>query len=99
MNAILKSVVSFDSVKTRPESAALIESFRSRAEAVGAQVERVATRELALEFVVRLLHQEAVNGTPNSGAVWAACPIVGSSDYRRLEGAVPGLKFAGHREL
>ena len=41
------------------ESSALIESFKTRAEAVSAQVERVATKELAMELVVRLLHQEA----------------------------------------
>ena len=59
------------------ESSELLESFKARAEAVSAQVKRVANRALALELVVRLLQQEGVSDCPHSGAVWAASPMVG----------------------
>jgi L-lactate dehydrogenase complex protein LldG len=80
-------------------SPALVESFKTRAGAVGAEVERVANRELALEFVVRHLLQAGVTEKPHCGAVWAASPPVGPSDRRKLEEAVPGLTFAVTREL
>ena len=81
------------------ESSAIIESFKARAEAVSAQVERASNRELALELVVRLLHNEGVEDRPHSRAVWAASPIVSLFDQTKLVAAVPGLKFAVTREL
>jgi len=70
-----------------------------RAEAVSAQVQRVATKELALELIVRLLHEESVQDKPKSHAVWAACPMISAADKQVLAGAVPGLKFEVTREL
>ena len=61
------------------ESSAMIESFRMRAEAVSAQVERVATKELAMELVARLLQQEGVEDKPHCYAVWAASAMIGRS--------------------
>jgi L-lactate dehydrogenase complex protein LldG len=81
------------------ESSAIIESFRTRAEAVSAQVQRVATKELAMELIVRLLHEEGVADKPQSYAVWAACPMMNPADRQKMEQAVPGLKFAVTREL
>jgi L-lactate dehydrogenase complex protein LldG len=81
------------------ESSAMIESFLTRAEAVSAHVERVATKELAIELIVRLLHKEGVNDQPHCGAVWAASPMISSARERQLEQAVPGLKFAVTRDL
>jgi L-lactate dehydrogenase complex protein LldG len=75
------------------ESSAIIESFKARAEAVSAKVERVANKELALELVVRLLHNEGVEDQPRSRAVWAASPMVNASDQKKLAASVPGLKF------
>ncbi len=75
------------------------ESFKSRAEAVSAQVHRVATKELALELIVRLLHHENVEDKPNSRAVWAESPMIGDAEKRLLKGAVPGLTFDVTREL
>lgn len=81
------------------ESSAIIESFKSHAEAVSAQVQRVATKELALQWIVGLLHQEGVDDKPNCHAVCAACPLIGPAERRKLEDAVPGLKFNVTREL
>ncbi len=81
------------------QSSSIIDSFQAHAEAVNAQVLRVATRELALQSVVQLLNQEAVEDKPGCYAVWARCPMVGPDERRNLEGAVPGLKFDVTREL
>jgi L-lactate dehydrogenase complex protein LldG len=76
-----------------------MELFKLRAEAVSAQVHRVASNELAMELIVRLLHQEGVSDRPHCGAVWAASTMVGQAERKKLEGAVPGLSFKVTREL
>ncbi len=81
------------------ESSAIIESFKSHAEAVSAQVQRVATKQMALELIARLLHEEGVDDKPKCHAVWAACPLVGPAERQALERAVPGLTFDVTREL
>ena len=81
------------------ESFAIVESFKTRAEAVSAQVQRVATKQLAIELVVRLLRQEGVEDKPDSRAVWAGSPMIGDAEKQRLQGAVPGLTFDVTREL
>jgi len=77
----------------------MVESFKVRAEAVSAQVERVATRELAMELITSLLRKEGIEDKPGCGAVWAASPMLSQADERKLELAIPGLKFAVTREL
>ncbi|MGA3127812.1 MAG: lactate utilization protein [Candidatus Korobacteraceae bacterium] len=81
------------------ESSTMFELFKMRAEGVSAQVHRVANREVAIELVIRLLQEEGVNDKPNSGAVWAASPMIRAAERKRLEGAVPGLSFDVTREL
>ncbi len=81
------------------ESSQVFESFRTRAEAVSAQVERVATSELALELIISKLHLEGVRDEAHCYAVWAECPMIGTPEKKRLEAAVPGLKFDVTREL
>jgi L-lactate dehydrogenase complex protein LldG len=81
------------------ESSALIESFKARAEAVSAKVEQFATKQEALDLIIRLLQQEGVDDKPHCWAVWAACPMLGADDKTRLAAAVPGLKFDVTREL
>jgi len=81
------------------ESSPIISSFQTHAEAVSAQVLRAASRELALQSVVQLLHQEGVEDKPDFYAVWARCPMVGPDERKKLESAVPGLKFDVTREL
>ncbi len=80
------------------ESSSFIESFKTRAGAVSAQVERVANKELAIELVVRLLRREGVDDRPHSRAVWAECPMIGDAAKLQLESAVPGLSFGVTRE-
>ncbi|HVJ04484.1 MAG TPA: lactate utilization protein [Candidatus Saccharimonadales bacterium] len=86
-------------MSTIAESPALFELFKLRAEAVSAQVQRVATKELALELIVRLLHQEGVDDQPHCYAVWAAGPMLNRSAQEKMERDVPGLKFTVTREL
>jgi len=81
------------------ESSALVEQFKTRAEAVSAQVERVATKGQALDLIIRLLQQEGVEDKPHCYAVSAACPLWDQVDKNNLVAAVPGLKFAVTREL
>lgn len=81
------------------ESSETIELFKGRAETVGAQVERFANREQALEFVVRQLHREGVSDQPRCGAVWVASPMVSAPVQKQLESDIPGLTFAPTREL
>ncbi len=81
------------------QSPALFDSFKMRAEAVSAQVQRVANKELATELIVRLLHQEGVREEPHCYAVWAAGPMLSPSEQEKVALAVPGLKFAVTREL
>jgi L-lactate dehydrogenase complex protein LldG len=81
------------------ESSALIELFKTRAGAVSAQVERVATKGEALDLIIRLLQQEGVEDKPHCYAVSASCPLWGQADKNKLVAAVPGLKFAVTREL
>jgi L-lactate dehydrogenase complex protein LldG len=77
----------------------MIETFTTRAGAVSAQVERVATTEAAMELVVRLLQQEGVDDRPNSRAVWAESAMIGDAQKLRLKDAVAGLTFNVTREL
>ncbi len=77
----------------------MIESFRMRAESVSAQVEQVATKELAMELVARLLQQEGVEDKPHGYAVWAASAMIGEAERLQMQRAVPGLRFDVTREL
>jgi L-lactate dehydrogenase complex protein LldG len=81
------------------QSSALIELFKSRAAAVSAQIEHVATPQEAFELIIRLLRQEGVEDKPHCYAVWADCPVLGDEEKRALGAAVPGLRFDVTREL
>ncbi len=81
------------------ESSALIELFKTRAEAVSAKVEHVASKQEALNLIIRILLQEGVEDKPHCGAVWAACPMLGQSEKDMLLAAVPGLTFDVTRDL
>ena len=81
------------------ESFAIVESFKTRAEAVSAQVHRVATSQLALELVIQLLRQEGVEDKPAARAVWAQSRMIGDAAKQGLLSAVPGLTFRVTREL
>ena len=65
----------------------LFDRFKTRAEAVSAEVHRVATRDEALEFVVGMVQRE------NARAVWADGSLLDGVDRRRLAAGAPGLTF------
>jgi L-lactate dehydrogenase complex protein LldG len=68
--------------------------FKSRAEAVGAEVRRVESPTAALELVLDLLEREQVKDAPGARAVWCEGPIVrGLIDRATLARRVPGLSF------
>jgi L-lactate dehydrogenase complex protein LldG len=71
----------------------LFESFKTRAEAVSAEVHHVTTKAGALDFITAFLHAERVSDAPQSRAVWAAGSILDGVDRARLAARVPGLTF------
>jgi L-lactate dehydrogenase complex protein LldG len=73
--------------------------FKARAEAVSAEVRRVATKSEALDLVVERLEAEGVTDAPGSYAVWADCPFLEGVDISALTAQVPGLRFDVTREL
>ena len=81
------------------ESTPLIESFITRATAVSAEVERIATRAEAIERLIALLRQEGVSDEPQSYAVCARCAAITPADQAHLAAEVPGLHFDVTREL
>ena len=76
----------------------MFEEFKSKAEGVGAEVSRHATKAEALDFIVQLLQREEVADRPNSYAVWAPSPCLSEMDKTRLSD-IPGVTFNVTREL
>ena len=76
-----------------------LDSFITKATAVGTQVEHCASRDSALDLIVRLLEKEAISDAPNGYAVWAESTILTAADKVRLAAVIPGLKFDVTREL
>ena len=76
----------------------MIELFRSRAEAVSAEVHRFGASAEALRFVEELLLREGVADSPGSWAVWARGPLLAEGLERGLAARVPGLRFDVTRE-
>jgi L-lactate dehydrogenase complex protein LldG len=73
-------------------------TFKSRAEAVSAEVHHFATQADALAFIVEFLRSEGVKDAPNFRAVWADCPFLEEIDREELRASVPGLVFDVTRE-
>jgi L-lactate dehydrogenase complex protein LldG len=73
-------------------------TFRSRAEAVSAEVHRFLTQADALAFILQFLRSEDVHDAPNFRAVWADCPFLEEIDKEELRASVPGLVFDVTRE-
>jgi L-lactate dehydrogenase complex protein LldG len=68
-------------------------TFKSRAEAVNAEVHHFATRADAVAFIVQFLRDEGVTDHSGSYAVWADCPFLDGVDKQALGVQVPGLVF------
>ncbi|HUK12820.1 MAG TPA: lactate utilization protein [Thermoanaerobaculaceae bacterium] len=76
----------------------MYEAFRARAEAVSAEVHRVATRREALDFVADHLRREGVSDAPQARAVWADDGRLTSVERDGLAARAPGLTFAVTKE-
>jgi L-lactate dehydrogenase complex protein LldG len=77
----------------------LFATFKARAEAVSAEVQRFATRAEAVEFIVGVMQKAGVTTAPGAGAVWADGPFVRGLDRPGLSQRVPGLRFDVTRDL
>jgi L-lactate dehydrogenase complex protein LldG len=69
------------------------DTFKSRAEAVNAEVHHFPTRADALAFILEFLRSEGVHDAPDFRAVWADCPFLAGRDKAALRASVPGLLF------
>jgi L-lactate dehydrogenase complex protein LldG len=74
-------------------------TFKTRAEAVSAEVHRFGSRGEALDFIVGVLQQAGVADAPGAHAVWAEAPFLDGLDRAALAQKVPGLRFDVTREL
>ncbi len=75
----------------------MFDKFRTRAEAVSAEVHRFPTKDAALDFIIRFLQSEGIADAPQSRAVWA-CRRLNAEDRKRLADRLPGLGFEVTRE-
>jgi len=69
------------------------EAFKTRAEAVSAEVHRFKTREEALAFILGFLKEAGVSDAPQCGAVWAAGTFLDGATKDDLKVQVPGIGF------
>jgi len=74
------------------------DAFKSRAEAVSAEVHRFPLREEALAFILDFLREAGVSEQPECGAVWAGGSFLDGSGEEDLRRKAPGLSFAISRE-
>jgi len=76
----------------------MFESFKTRAEAVSAEVHRFATGAEASKFLAELLDKEGVAPEPGKRAVWATRPMAPGIDPGPLAAKNPGLTLDVTRE-
>lgn len=74
----------------------LFNTFKTRAEAVSAEVHRFATKGEALDFIVAFMREEKIADIYQSRAVWVNGSLLDGLDglaRQRLAGMIPGLTF------
>ncbi len=77
----------------------MFDAFRTRAEAVSAEVHRAPAPAAALDLVLAVLAREGVGDAKGERAVWCDGPILGPLlDRGALEHRFPGLSFQVTRE-
>ncbi|NJD92245.1 MAG: lactate utilization protein [Geobacter sp.] len=76
----------------------MYEQFKTRAEAVSAEVHRFGAKPAALNFILDFLKAEGVADAPQAYALWADCPFLDGLDLPSQR-ELPGLKFQVTREL
>jgi L-lactate dehydrogenase complex protein LldG len=74
------------------------EAFKTRAEAVSAEVHRFTGMEAALAFVLDFLREAGVSDAPQCGAVWAPGTFLDGAGSDKLRAKVPGITFDVTRE-
>lgn len=78
----------------------MFETFKTKAEAAGnTTVQKVATKDEAITFIVDYLRKQEIKDTAGSWAVWAESPMLAGVDTKALEEKVPGLKIGVTPEL
>lgn len=77
----------------------VFETFKTRAEAVSAEVHRFSGKSEALDFILGFLRTSGIESIPQSYAVWADCPFLKGADKPHLSQQVPGLRFDATREI
>jgi L-lactate dehydrogenase complex protein LldG len=71
----------------------LFDTFKTRAEAVNAEVHRLATKAEALDFIQALMRTENVADVYQRRAVWLNGSLLDGVDRQRLAEQTPGLTF------
>ncbi len=71
----------------------MFDKFKTRAEAVSAEVYRFQAKAVALDFIMQFLKEEGVADSPQSRAVWADCSFLNGINTKDLIEQVPGLTF------
>jgi L-lactate dehydrogenase complex protein LldG len=76
----------------------LFDTFKTRAEAVNAEVHHLTTKAEALDFIHAFLRTENVADVYQSRAIWANGSLLDGVDRQRLAEETPGLTFDVTRE-
>ena len=69
------------------------EAFKTKAEAVSAEVHRFPTQAEALAFILGFLQESGVSDAPQCGAVWSAGSFLDGALKDDLKVKVPGITF------
>ena len=93
------SSVALKEKELRHDLTAIYEAFKTRAEAVSAEVYRFATQAQALDFIIERLEMENIKNEPNSYAVWANSLMTQSLDKKAFAASIPGVKFEVTKEI
>lgn len=77
----------------------MFDQFKTRAEAVGAEVYRFKAKNEALDFILQFLQKEGVKDAKDAYAVWQDGSFLAGIDKNELASKVPGLTFDVTRQL
>ena len=75
------------------ESKSMFDLFKTKAEAVSAEVVRFPGKNEALSFVMDFLEKESMATPDGPTAVWADGPFLRQVQRNQLSNKIPGLKF------
>lgn len=76
----------------------MLETFRTKAQAVSAEVHRAGTPAEAADLVATVLRDAGVADAPRHRALWAGGPLLAALDRASVARRVPGLSFDVTRE-